>query len=197
MNIDAASLPTGASGPRAPIWLGQAGMMLIEGTLLIVLLIVYLYVRIAFAVWPPPGVGTPDFVLPTASLVLLLLSCIPMKLADRAAKSDRWSAVVWWTLINVAMAFVFLALRTIELNRLDFKWSSHIYGSIVWIVMGLHTMHAAADSIESLILAVVIARGWRGEKQRMAVEVDGLYWYFVVVIWVPFYFVFFLYPRLL
>lgn len=196
MNIDAAKLPTRASGPRAPIWLGQLGMMVIEGTLLAVLLVVYIYVRISFEVWPPPGIGTPDLLIPTAALAILLLSCIPMKLAGDAAKRADWSKVLLWTFANIAMALVFLGLRTVELNRLDFKWSTDLYGSIVWCVMGLHTMHAAADTVESCVIAIIIALGWRGEKQQQAVEVDGLYWYFVAAVWIPFYFLFFLYPRI-
>jgi cytochrome c oxidase subunit III len=195
--LDVSHLPAIGFGPRAPIWLGQVGMMLIEGTLFAVLLACYAYVASGSDVWPPPGVGTPDFWIPTIALVVLLASCIPMYLGGEAAMRKDWTGVIVWTLVNMAMAVVFLVLRTIELNRLDFKWTSHIYGSIVWCVMGLHTMHAIADTCESAVIVAAIAMGWRREKQQLAVKVDGIYWYFVAGVWIPFYFLFYIYPRLI
>lgn len=196
-NIDVARLPTIRLDSRAPIYQGQVGMMLIEGALFAALLAVYMYVSIGFDVWPPPGIATPDLWIPSVALGILLLSCIPMYLGGEAALRDDWTGVLVWTCVNIAMSVVFLVLRTIEFNRLDYKWSSNIYGSIVWCVMGLHTMHAIADTVESMAIAVVIALGWRGPKQKLAVKVDGLYWYFVAGVWIPFYFLFFIYPRIL
>jgi heme/copper-type cytochrome/quinol oxidase subunit 3 len=195
--LDVSHLPAYGFGLNSPIYLGQIGMMLIEGTLLATLLVVYAYVRSAAAVWPPPGVATPELLIPTVALAVLLLSAIPMKFAGDAVMEGDWSKTLVWTVVNIGMAIAFLILRTIELNRLDYKWSSHIYGSIAWVAYGLHTMHAMADTLESIVLALVIFVGWRGPKQRLAVKADGLYWYFVIAVWIPFYLVLDIYPRLI
>ena len=95
------------------------------------------------------------------------------------------------------MALGALAIRWYELAALQFKWSTDVYGSYVWSLLGLHTLHLIADTVESLVILVVLGFGRIGGKQQQALEVDGLYWYFVVGSYFPLYLLIYVYPRLL
>jgi len=159
MDLDVSHLPVQTKGPGAPIWWGQALMMLIEVVLFAVLIAGYCYVRVNFAVWPPPGIENPELVLPTIGLVVLILSCIPMLWSDKASRAGNRKAVLWGLVINAGMALIFLAIRWREFLALNYKWNTNIYGSFIWSMLGLHTMHTIADTLETLVfIAIVLTR---------------------------------------
>jgi heme/copper-type cytochrome/quinol oxidase subunit 3 len=86
-------------------------------------------------------------------------------------------------------------MRAMEMHRLTFRWDSHAYGSIYWSLLGLHTSHVIASTVESIVLVALIARGYFHDEQRLGLRTDGLYWYFVVAAWIPLYAILFLFPR--
>lgn len=193
--VDVSGLPTIAVGVRAPLWWGQALMMTIESTIFANLIAAYFYVRIGFAHWPPPNEAKPDLFIPTLGLLILLISVPPMVWSGSAAeKHDRRGALLG-LLLNLACCFAFLGVRWIELVRLDIKWNSDIYGSFVWCLLGLHTMHVIADTAQSCVMLGTLLARRVGEKQILGFRVDGQYWYFVVAIWIPIYLVVYIYPR--
>jgi len=195
-NINAGGLPTIGFGRRAPLWWGQILMMCIEGTIFVILIASYFYVRIGFAHWPPPDVIPPPLPLATFNFFLLLVSAIPMYLAGEAAMKGERGKTIVYMVTNIVMALVFLWIRNLELNNFSFKWTSDIYGSFVWIMVGLHTMHAIADTVQSMVVLAVVLAKRVDEKQLLGIKVDGLYWYFVVITWIPLYFIVYVYPNL-
>lgn len=196
MDIDVAHLPTQLKRADTAIWWGQLLMMTIEGVLFAVLIASYCYVRVNFAVWPPPGIENPDLVLPTIGFVVLLVSCLPMLWSDKALNEKNRNKVLLGLIINAAMALVFLGIRWREFVAFDFKWNTNIYGSLIWSILGLHTMHTIADTIETLVFIGIVLTRKVGEKQQEGLEVDGFYWGFVVVTWVPLFFIIYVYPYL-
>lgn len=194
--IDVSSLPTDPVGVRNVVWWGQALMMIIEGTLFALIVASYFYVRIGFENWPTPNEKRPDLFLPTLGLFILIISLAPMEWATKSAEHHKRSGVFWGTLLNLACVAAFLVCRWIELVRLDFKWNTDIYGSFVWCILGLHTMHAIADGAQTLVMFAILLSKKAGEKQIVGFRADGQYWWFVVVIWIPLYFVIYVHPRL-
>ena len=61
---------------KAPLWWGQFMMCLIEGSMFLILIAVYFYLRLSVDVWPPPGTQLPHTTLPTIGLIPLLLSIV-------------------------------------------------------------------------------------------------------------------------
>ncbi|HZU29385.1 MAG TPA: cytochrome c oxidase subunit 3 [Bryobacteraceae bacterium] len=195
-NINVAPLPTIGFGSRAPLWWGQVYMMCIEGTIFVILVASYFFVRIGFTHWPPPSVIPPALGLPTFNILLLLASVIPMYLAGEAALKGERGKVIVNMMLNIVMALGFLFIRLIEFNRFSFKWTTDIYGSFVWIIVGLHTMHAIADTVQSMVVLLIVLLKRVDEKQLLGIKIDGLYWYFVVGTWVPLYLLVYVYPNL-
>ena len=195
-NIDVRSLPTLELGPRAPIYVGQLLMMVIESTIIALLIAGYLYTRATFLNWPPPNEEKPHWVLPTVGLVLLLLSVPPIWLSGKGIEERNRSKALIGLLLNLVLAAAFLIVRWAELVRLDFKWNTDVFGSYVWILLGLHTIHAIADTCESAVFLVILLARRVGEKQMQGFKVDAVYWYFVVLVNIPIWFVVYMYPLI-
>jgi cytochrome c oxidase subunit III len=195
--FDVSATPMETVGTSSSIWWGQSLMMLIESVILSLLVASYAYVRSNFAVWPPQGTPLPDVVIPSIEVAVLLVSCVPLYLSDKAAKEGRRLTVVLGMLGNLLLAAVFLGLRWAELVRLPLKWSTNIYGSFLWVIVGLHTMHGIADFVQTCVMLTIVLIHRAGRKQIHGIEVDSLYWYWVVGTWIPLWFVLYVYPRLI
>ncbi len=194
--FDLAVLPDSSIDSHAPLWWGQLIMAAIEGTLFVVLCVVYLYYRSKFNVWPPPGVHQP-FTLATANTAFLILSCLPVYAADKAVEKGNRSGVILWESVALFCGLLFLFLRFQEFKALDFKWNSHVYGSIVYAMLWLHSFDFAAALLESVVLIAIFLLNRVGEKQRLGVRVSTILYYFLAAIWLPLYCLVYLYPYLL
>jgi heme/copper-type cytochrome/quinol oxidase subunit 3 len=194
--LDVSPLRTVAFGPQSLIWQGQLWMAVIEGTLFLVVIGAYFYIRLQFVHWPPPGNNVPPLGIPTLNVFLLLVSCIPMHIADKAVLKHEWRKVIWGTVFSLLLGFTYLGIRVVEWRKFNFAWDSNIYGSIVWLTLGLHTSHVIAALVETTILLFLVLIGKRDDRVRQALNVDELYWYFVVISGVLLYVVIFIGPRL-
>ena len=76
--IDVSELKPYGFGYDSPLWWGQLLMAVMEGTMIVLLLGGYLYERMHFVSWPPPGANTQGLLLPTVNLLILSASCVPM-----------------------------------------------------------------------------------------------------------------------
>jgi heme/copper-type cytochrome/quinol oxidase subunit 3 len=95
------------------------------------------------------------------------------------------------------IGLVMLAVRALEFTALNCSWDSDAYGSIVWMLLGLHTVHLATDVYDTLVLAVLFRLPKPREgKRQVDVSENGMYWYFVVYSWIPIYAVLYLFPRI-
>ncbi|HJQ85580.1 MAG TPA: cytochrome c oxidase subunit 3 [Candidatus Binatia bacterium] len=194
--IDVSDLSPVAIGHHAPLWWGTAGMMAIEATMFALVVAVYLYYGTTVDDWPPTGVRPPSLTIATVNLVLLVVSCFPTYFASEASARDDPGGVANWLLLNLVCVVAFLVLRIVEWRGLAFTWDSHVYGSLVWTIFGLHTTHVVSATFETLIIVIIVLTGRFGDKQRIGVDADSVYWYFVVGAWLPFYVLLFLVPAL-
>ena len=76
-------------------------------------------------------------------------------------------------------------------------WTSNAYGSVVWLLLGLHTVHLLTDAIDSAVLTTLMFTGPIEGTRFVDVSENALYWYFVVFTWIPIYIVLYLLPRML
>lgn len=189
--IDARELPPHALGEPAPLWWGVILMVTIEATMFVVMLGTYLYLRNETAAWPPLGTARPDQIPGAISSVLLLISLVPQWIADELAfraQQTRNDRAIRWTLVAASLiGLVILIPRSFEFPAMHCRWDSHAYGSIVWTLLGMHTFHVLASTIETMVLAAYTFRRPMDEKHRLDLNVNSLYWYFVVGSWIPIY----------
>src|SRR5215213_1769292 len=194
--LDVTFLPTMAFGSRGLVWWWTIGFIAIETTMLAICWISYFYLRGRADEWPP-GRKLPELLLPTVGLALILMSALPMYLVDRAAKRMDERGIRLWLLVCVAFGVAFITVRGFEFARLNVFWDTNAYGSVVWVIFGVHTFHLLSEVMETAVLAVLWFVGPIGEKQYVDTSDNALYWYFIVLIWVPSYFVLYLAPRVL
>jgi heme/copper-type cytochrome/quinol oxidase subunit 3 len=196
-SIDVSELPTTAFGQRDPLWWGVTGVMCIEGTMFALMAASYFYLRGGAYVWPPPGVLHPGLGITTLNLAILLLSIVPMHLAAQAAEREDLPKIRLWLIVSTVLFVAFLGLRISIMAHLTFRWDSHAYGSLVWVTVGLHTLHVLTGIVENLMFITVLTRGPVEDKLMDDLRLNSMYWYFVVACWALFYCIFYLDPGLL
>ena len=195
-SIDVSELPTYVYGHRGLIWWGTVGMIAIEGTVFALAIFAYLYIRSRADVWPP-SVDAPDLLWGTLNLALTLVSLVPNQWTKRAADEEDLPRVRIGVAVCIAFGLVLLVVRAFEFTALNCRWDSNAYGSAVWMLLGLHTTHLLTDFYDTAVLGVMSFTGpWEG-KRFVDVSENALYWYFVVLAWIPIYGVIYWGPRLL
>src|ERR1051325_1030094 len=194
--LDVSALPEGTADSRALLWWGNLGMMAIEGTMFALLIATYLYLRMVNLDWPPATVPKPDLFLPTVNLVMLVFSCGVMLMADRAALRGNVTLVRIGFTVCILVGIAFLVLRSMAMSMIGFKWSSHAYGSVIWVCVGMHTFHMIAATGESALLLIYSLVRKVEKKQLLDFRCTAVYWYFVTITWLPFYVIVWLTPHL-
>jgi len=184
--VDVAALPDYAFGHGGLIWWGTIGYMVIEGTIFGLLFVTYFFLRLKVDQWPP-SLPYPQLTLGTVNLVLALVSGIPNQLAKSAAERFDLLGARVWTLVVIAFGIVMLVVRWFELWALGTMWDSNAYGSIVWVIIGVHTLHVLTDVGESIVLAALMFTAHMDRKRFVDVSENALYWYFVILSWIPVY----------
>lgn len=193
--IDVSRLPNLVSGSRAPVWWGIVMLLAIESAVFGTLIASYFYLRIGEPQWPPPGVDPPKLLLPTINTFILLASSVPMYLADTGVTRGRLTRLRWGLAGALVLAITFLALKVVEYSDVPYAWDDHAYGSIVWLVIGFHSAHVISLVLKTIVMLILAWRGYFNEKRTLGVQVNGLYWHFVVAVWVPLYVVLYWSPR--
>lgn len=182
-----------ATGPQTTIWWGIVGLITIEIVVFTTLLTSYFYLGTGEHGWPPAE--PPDLLVPTVNTVVLILSSLAIGIADRGISKGSQRRLRWGLLASIVLAILFLGLKAYEFSHKPYRWDDHAYGSIVWLVLGLHTLHVFSVLLKSSVMAVLAFRGFFTRHSYVGVQVNGLYWHFVVVIWIPIYVTIYLSPR--
>jgi cytochrome c oxidase subunit 3 len=192
--VDVADLSDHAFGHHGLIWWGTSGFMVIEGSMFLMVLIVYFYLRLRVDAWPP-SLDPPALFYGTLNLLVLLASGIPNHMAKVAAEEYSLARVQFWLAICVVFGVVLLLIRAFEFTTLNCRWDDNAYGSIVWCLMVLHTIHLATDVVDTTVLAALMFAGPVNSKRYVDVSENGLYWYFILLWWIPIYLTVYFAPR--
>ena len=184
--LDISTLPTFAFGHRSPMWWGTMGLMLIEGTVFALTIMSYFYLRSHAATWPM-STFPPDLIWGNINTAVMLASAIPNHFAKQAAERLDLYKVRLWMVVCLLFSIVFLGVRVFEFTALNTRWDSNAYGSVVWMLMGLHTTHLVTDAYDSAVLTTLMYTGPLEGKRFVDVSENAAYWYFVVLSWLPIY----------
>lgn len=190
------TLPSHTLGQKNVIWWGMVGLITIETVVVGGLIAMYFYLKVHNPAWPPDGIDPPSLWLPAVGTVLLLASGVAMRVGDRGADEGRRLQIVLGQVTALSLALLFLAFKVVEYSGYDYDWSTHAYGSTVYALVVFHGGHVLSVVLKGL---VVLAMAWRGmftKERRLALEVNGLYWQFVVLIWLPIFFTLYISPYM-
>ena len=193
---DLSALPESARGADHLVWWGNLGFMLIEGTGFVLAIGVYLFLWSRSAHWPPQGDPLPNLLWSGVFTAALLLSEIVNLWLKRRVSAHDENAVRYGALAMTLIGIVLLGLRGLEIANLAPSWHENAYGSVVWMLMILHTSHIVTDWGDTLVQAVWLFTHEIGDDQFADVEDDSNYWTFVVVVWLPIYALIYWAPRL-
>jgi cytochrome c oxidase subunit I+III len=193
--LDVSTLPTYAFGHRSVLWWGTMCMIAIEGMAFALVITSYVYLKGRMPHWPD-GVPNPGLFWGTLNLVIMLISAVPNELTKRAAERFDRGAVKLWLSISVAFALAFTVVRFLEFSALNVRWDTNAYGSVTWVLLGVHTVHVVTDLLDSAVLAAIMFIGPVDEHRFVDVSENSFYYYFVVLSWLPIYGVLYLAPRL-
>jgi heme/copper-type cytochrome/quinol oxidase subunit 3 len=185
--LDVSTLQSGATGPRAALWWGTMGMIVIESTVFALCIASYFYLRMCYAEWPPPGVAEPSLPIPTINLAVLLISFIPHYKIDAAAETKDPKSMERLLIIASLLGLLACALRIWDFRALNTGWQDHSYGSIVWAIVFLHSIHLYASTFETILMAVYVSEAPLDEKHRLDLNVNAIYWFFIVISWTVIY----------
>jgi cytochrome c oxidase subunit 3 len=194
--LDVSKLPTYAYGNRSLMWWGTWGMIFIEGTVFVMALVTYYYLRDFSETWPPEG-DPPRLLFGTVNLFILLASGLPNHWAKKAAEREDLGAVRLWLVVSLLFALAFIVVRTFEFPALNTHYDANAYGSIVYMILILHTVHLVTDAGDTAVLTVLMFTGPLEGKRFVDVAENALYWWFVVLSWIPIYFTLYIAPRML
>src|SRR5207247_10012781 len=147
--------------------------------------------------WPPDGVAPPMLFWGGLNTVVLLASAMPNELAKRAAERIDLGATRFWLVVCMVFGVGFNAIRALEFTALNVRWDRDAYGSIVWLLLGLHTTHILTDVLDTGVLTALMFIGPIEERRFVDVSENSIYWYFVVGAWLPIYGVLYWAPRLI
>lgn len=196
--IDVSGLPDHAFGSRSVMWWGALGMIAVEGTVFLVAIASYFYLQGNENAWPPEDTLPPGIFWATVNVFILLVSLLPNQIVKKAAEKMDMRTVRIGIVVADLFAIAFVVVRGFEFRDLHVYWDSNAYGSAVWALLGLHTIHLVTDLIDSIVLTVLMFTR-HGNQARRFVDVseNSFYWYFVVLSWLPIYAVLYWAPRLL
>jgi cytochrome c oxidase subunit III len=101
-------------------------------------------------------------------------------------RGDRKWSVIW--LWGVALlGAVFLGFQAVEFTAFyseGLTLETNLFGSSFFLLTGFHGAHVLVGCIYLSTLAILAMRGKLGPEKSMNVEIAGLYWHFVDVIWI-------------
>jgi cytochrome c oxidase subunit III len=193
--VDVSALPDqGAFGPSGLIWWGTVGFMVIEGSMFVMALITYFYLRLKVEAWPPSA-ANPDPFWGSVNLLLLLASAVPNHIAKVAAEACDLRRVRWSMGVCVICGVALLLIRWFEFGSLNTRWDDSAYGSMVWCLLILHTLHLLTDVGDTTVLTVLAFAKPMTKRRYVDVAENGLYWYFIVAWWLPVYLTIYFAPR--
>jgi cytochrome c oxidase subunit 3 len=193
---DLSALPDSKRGAASIAWWGNAGFMLLEGTAFLLAGGSYLYLMVATPSWPPRGVSAPGLSWGLIFTVGLLLSEIPNRWLILKAKQKNEAAVRRGALLMTIAAMVLLVPRAMEFTTLGVWWDDNAYGSVLWLLMVLHTTHLLTDWGDTFVLTLWLHTHEVGDRQFADVEDNANYWRFVELSWLPLYCLVYWAPRL-
>lgn len=193
--LDVSHLPTHAFGSRDVMTWGTMGFMVIEGFTICLTIMVNVYLRKNFDAWPPEGIPRPSLVVPTIQVLVMLASLAVAHRIKQVSYAYDFEGVRRWLTAGCAVSAIIVGLRAWELTQsLNVRWDANAYGSAQWLVVGSHGSLLAIQLVEVIGMAGIF---WLGpvEKKHFADAADvALYWYFIVLAWLPLYVLSFLLP---
>ena len=148
-------------------------------------LVVYGFLRNGASNWPRPFHSITNVAIMT---FILLTSSLTMLAGVRSARLGDKAASFRWTMVTAVLGIVFALLHIREwqgliaegMTLLKNPWGTGLFGASFFSITGLHLTHV----VSGVIALVVVGVRYKGGRYNADdVEILGLYWHFVDLVW--------------
>ncbi|MBX6321199.1 MAG: cytochrome c oxidase subunit 3 [Rhodospirillaceae bacterium] len=191
---DLPRLPPYGFGRVSTMWWGTLGYIALEGMGFALGLGTYFYLAYHAQRWPL-GAAPPVLWPATLLLVVLLASIWPNLKVDRDARNEDLPRVRRGLVLMSAIGLLTLAIRAFEITLLHPRWDANAYGSILWVLVGLHTLHLLTDVGDTIVVTVLMFTRHGHGRRFSDVSDNAFYWYFIIGSWALLYVVLYWAPR--
>jgi len=148
-------------------------------------LVAYGFVRNGTPAWPRPFHSITNVALMT---FILLTSSLTMLLGLRSARAGDKAGAFRWTMITAAAGILFALLHVREwlglinegMTLFKNPWGTGLFGASFFSITGLHLTHVTGGVIALIVVGV---RYKGGRYNADDIEILGLYWHFVDLVW--------------
>ncbi len=146
--------------------------------------------------WHPPAGAHELEMLPIALPLTLVLvaSSFTMQFGVWAIRRGDQGALRVWTALTLLLGVAFLIGQLYDYSILDITIRTNLFGSTFFTLTGFHGVHVSVGIIMLMSLLVMSLRGNLGPEKAESVEIVGLYWHFVDIVWIVIFTVVYLIP---
>jgi cytochrome c oxidase subunit III len=123
----------------------------------------------------------------SASTFVLLMSSVAMVMALAAVQRNERTSAIKWLLATAALGAGFLGFQIYEFHHFyqeGLGIGTNLFGSTFYLLTGFHGAHVAVGVMWLLTLAWQAHKNRLGPEKSITVEICGLYWHFVDVVWI-------------
>jgi heme/copper-type cytochrome/quinol oxidase subunit 3 len=128
-----------------------------------------------------------DLELTSLSTFVLLMSSLTMVLTLGAIQRGFLRQFRFWVLLTALFGLVFLGFQVYEFATFAHEGltlQGSLFGSAFYTLTGMHGVHVTIGVLWLLSLLVYSFRGGVTQARALDVEIAGLYWHFVDVVWI-------------
>ncbi len=162
------------------IWLGSE-FMFFSG-----LFAAFFTIRANATVWPPTGTDLDTIQAGVFTAILVSSSFTMQKAVFDEERYDRKSARRW-VVATLILGFMFLGNQCYEWVTLTTRWYTNSFGSLFFIMTGLHGLHVFLGLLAMTFLLLRM-RGQAGDPGELSVfQGVSYYWHFVDIVWIGLY----------
>jgi heme/copper-type cytochrome/quinol oxidase subunit 3 len=183
---------TGLSNTKLAMWVYLGSDCLLFGSLIST----YLLLRHR-SVEGPSAEDVFDIPFTSVSSFVLLMSSLTMALAVASITRGEIQRNRAWLATTAMLGGVFIGGQVYEFTtfyREGLGYTTNIFGSAFYTLTGFHGLHVSVGIVMLMSLLVMSLRGNLGPERAEAVEVVGLYWHFVDIVWIIIFTVVYLIP---
>ena len=159
------------------IWLGSE-LMFFSG-----LFAAYFTIRAHNPVWPPTGTKL-DTIQAAIFTVVLLASSPTFQFAVWDEERGNRAKARVWVVVSFILGLAFVANQGYEWITLSTRPGTNAYGSLFFIMSGIHGLHVALGLV-AMIFLLARMKGPKGDPGELsAFQAVSYYWHFVDVVWI-------------
>jgi|TARA_X000000368_G_scaffold370693_1_gene320044 heme/copper-type cytochrome/quinol oxidase subunit 3 len=187
------SVGTGLSNNKLLMWVFLGSECLLFGGLIST----YLIYRSRFADGPAPG-DIFDIPFTSVSSFVLLMSSLTMVLSLSSLQRGDYRNTRLWLLTTALLGALFIGGQVYEFTtflREGLGYSTSPFSSAFFTLTGFHGVHVSIGIVMLMSLYVSSMRGNLKRESSETLEIVGLYWHFVDVVWIFIFTVIYLVPS--